>query len=117
MDQQAQDAMNLANDLQDQNIQEINKMFGIGLTIFIVCIIIHIIVSILLIWFAIFVFKKCRSNPSWLSPTVITLLVLFILIGWFPVYGSFIGFLIFVALLIILIIFANKCSNGQRLRN
>lgn len=116
MDQQAQDVINLADNLQDQNVEEVNKMFGIGLTIFIVCLIIHIIIVILLILFTIYVLKKCRGNPSWLSPTVITLLVLFILIGWFPIFGTSIGFLLFIPLLIILIIFASKCSNGQSVR-
>lgn len=62
---------------------------------------------IAMIIFAVIVLKKCRGDPKWLNPTVITLLILWVLIGWFP--G--IGFLLFITLLTILIIFALKCKN------
>ena len=56
------------------------------------------------------VIKRCKGKPSWLNPTVILLLVFWLLFGWFP--G--IGFALFVALLVILIIYGNQCKNRKK---
>lgn len=41
--------------------------------------------------------RKCNGKPSWLNPVIITLSVLWIIFSWVP----FIGFALFVALLVI----------------
>jgi uncharacterized membrane protein len=81
-------------------------LFGVSMTIVIAIVVISIIVFILTIWFSIHVMNKCKGKPTWLNPTIITLLVLWILIGWFPP----IGLLLFIILLVILIIYNNKCK-------
>jgi hypothetical protein len=75
--------------------------------IVITIIVLQIAFLIGMIIFSVIVLKKCKGNPKWLNPTVITLLILWVLIGWFP--G--IGFLLFITLLTILIIFALKCNH------
>lgn len=81
-------------------------VLGVSLTVFLVILAIQIALLIFMIWFSIHVMRKCKGKPKWLNPTVIALLVIWILIGWFP--G--IGFLDFIVLLVILIIYNNKCK-------
>ena len=65
---------------------------------------ISLLLLLLMVWFSIHVMNKCKGKPKWLNPTIITLLVLWILIGWVPP----LGFLLFITLLVILIIHNKK---------
>lgn len=85
---------------------------GISLGVFIAIVVIQLALWAIMIIFSVIVMKKCKGNPKWLNPTVITLLVLWLIMGWFP--G--IGFALFIALLVILIIYANKCKSGKKIR-
>jgi len=79
---------------------------GVSVGVFLGFLILSIILWVLIIWFSIHVMRKCRGKPKWLNPTVITLLVLFFLLGWLP--G--LGLLFFIALLVILIVYNQKCK-------
>ena len=81
-------------------------LFGISATIIIAMIVVSILVLVLMIWFSIHVMNKCKGRPKWLNPTIITLLVLWLLMGWFPP----IGLLFFIILLVILIMYNGKCK-------
>lgn len=94
---------------QLQPTSEQKAVLGMSLALFLIFLIIQILLLIFMIWFSIHVLKRCNGTPQWLNPTVIALLILWALIGWFP--G--IGLLLFVALLVILIIYNNKCSKGK----
>jgi len=84
-----------------------NKVFlGLSLTVFFVMLAISIALFIFMIWFSVHVMKKCKGKPTWLNPTIISLLVIWVVLGWIP--G--LGLIDFVALLIILIIYNNKCK-------
>lgn len=83
-----------------------NTFSGVPYITFVVLVVIQIALLVFMIAFSIVVIKKCKGKPSWLNPTIITLLILWLLIGWFP--G--IGLALFIALLIILIVFNNKCK-------
>jgi hypothetical protein len=76
-------------------------LFGI---IVVVLFIISIVFWAMMIWFSIHVMKKCKGKPKWLNPVIITLLVLWLLMGWFPP----LGLTFFIILLTILIVFNNK---------
>ena len=89
-----------------------NEFAGITLGVFIALVVIQLVLWAVMIIFSVIVLKKCKGNPKWLNPTVITLLVLWLICGWFP--G--IGFALFVALLIILIIYANQCKSGKKIK-
>lgn len=97
----------------DCAVQEnVNKAFGIlGLSIRLltIYIIISVIILILVVWFSMNVMRKCKGKPGWLNPTIITLLVLWLLIGWFPP----LGFTFFIILIIILLVFNNKCNRRR----
>lgn len=97
-------------DLKEDNSTQ--EFAGITLGVFIALVVIQLLLWAVMIIFSVIVLKKCKGNPKWLNPTVITLLVLWLLCGWFP--G--IGFALFVALLIILIIFANQCKSGKKIK-
>jgi len=79
---------------------------GISVTVLLTFVVLSVVILVLMIWFSILVMKKCKGRPGWLNPVIITLLVLWLLIGWFP--G--LGFVFFIVLLVILIVFYNKCK-------
>lgn len=81
-------------------------IMGLGLTVFLIFLILSIVLLVFMIWFSIHVMRKCKGKPTWLNPTVITLLVLWVLLGWLPGFG----FLDFIVLLIILLIHNQKCK-------
>lgn len=54
--------------------------------------------------------RKCNGKPSWLNPVIITLLVLWIIFSWVP----FIGFALFIALLVLLINYDNICKKSKK---
>lgn len=80
------------------------SIFGLSFAIFFVMLVIYIILLVTMIMWSIHTMKICNGNPTWLNPTIIVLLVLWILA--FPLSP-----LIFIALLIILIIFSGKCRS------
>lgn len=82
---------------------------GLTLGVFFAILVITIVVWVLMIWFSVHVMKKCGGKPAWLNPTLITLLVLFFLGGWIP--G--LGFVFFVALLVLLIVYNNNCKGKK----
>jgi len=90
----------------EEPTSEQKAVLGLGLAVFLVFLIIQILLLIFMIWFSIHVMTKCKGNPTWLNPTVIALLILWVIIGWFP--G--IGIALFIALLVILIIYNQKCA-------
>ena len=102
--------MNYSCSLKDDDSTQ--EFAGITMGVFIALVVIQLLLWAVMIIFSVIVLKKCKGNPKWLNPTVITLLVLWLLCGWFP--G--IGFALFVALLIILIIFANQCKSGKKIK-
>lgn len=83
-----------------------NLVVGVTLSLFLVFLVISIVLLVLMIWFAVVVMKRCKGKPGWLNPTVITLLILWLLLGWVP--G--IGLVFFIALLILLIVYYNRCK-------
>lgn len=89
-----------------ENIQEQQMLLGITYTVFIIFVIIQILLWIFMIFFTLSVLKKCNGKIPWLAPVCITLLVLWICVGWFP--G--VGLALFIALLVILLVFSEKCK-------
>jgi hypothetical protein len=81
-------------------------LLGLSIGVFLAILLVTIAVWALMIWFSVHVMNKCGGKPGWLNPTVITLLVLFFLGGWIP--G--LGFVFFVALLVLLIAYNSKCK-------
>lgn len=84
----------------------IRSFFGMSMAVFFFILVIYILLLIGMITWSIHTMKICNGNPSWLNPTIIVLLVLWILA--FPISP-----LIFVALLIILIIFSGGCKSKK----
>lgn len=89
-----------------EDIKEQQMLLGITYTVFIIFVIIQILLWIFMIFFTVTVLKKCNGKIPWLAPVCITLLVLWICIGWFP--G--VGLVLFIALLVILLVFEGKCK-------
>jgi len=79
---------------------------GVSIGIFFALLAVTVIFWVFLVWFSVHVLKKCKGKPGWLNGTVIALLVLLFLMGWVP--G--LGFLLLVGLLVLLIIYNNKCK-------
>jgi hypothetical protein len=95
---------------QDLQLQaeciDTGALLGISLTVIIGFIVISIAILVLMVWFSVHVMNKCKGKPKWLNPTVITLLVLWLLMGWFPP----LGLVFFIVLLVILIMYNGKCK-------
>lgn len=87
--------------------REINFIMGVSITTYIILIVLSIALFVFLIYFSIHVMKKCKGKPKWLNPTIITLLVIWILFSWVPGFGFF----AFLFLIILLIYFQQKCKN------
>ena len=84
-----------------------NMIMGLNASLYIFSILISITLLVFMILYTIKVLKNCNNNPSWLSPTVITLLSIWVLFGsWVP--G--IGLLFFIALLILLVQYDQRCN-------
>jgi len=81
-------------------------IMGFSAVTFAILLVLQILLLIFMIWFSISVLQRCGNKPSWLTPTVIVLLILWLFIGWYP--G--IGFLLFITLLILLMYFSAKCA-------
>jgi hypothetical protein len=82
------------------------KLLGLSIGVLLAFILVSIIVLFIMVWFSMRVMNKCKGKPGWLNPLIITLLVLWLLMGWFPP----IGLLLFIILLVILIMYNNKCK-------
>lgn len=78
--------------------------------IIIIIVIIQIILLIFIMWLTTSVLKKCKGQPGWLNPTVIIIIVLWFLLGWW-IPG--LGFLFFIILLTILLVYNYKCDIKQ----
>lgn len=87
-----------------------NTSFGLSLTLYVLIVIIQILLLVFMIIYSISVMKKCKGKPSWLNPVIITLLVLWIILSWVP----FVGFALFVALLVILLNYDNVCKKSSK---
>lgn len=87
-----------------------NTSFGLSLSLYILIIIIQILLLVFMIIYSISVMRKCNGKPSWLNPVIITLLVLWIIFSWVP----FIGFALFIALLVLLINYDNICKKSKK---
>jgi hypothetical protein len=92
----------------DNTTQTNEVVLGISVSLFIILVVFQILFLIFMIWFSIHVIKKCKNKPSWLNPTIITLLILWLIIGWYP--G--VGFALFITLFIILISFNISCNKN-----
>jgi hypothetical protein len=88
------------------NDEKAAAVLGLALTAYLILILIEIALFIWIIWFAIRVMKKCKGKPGWLNPVLITLLVLYVIFGWYPP----IGICLFIPLLIICIVYNNQCK-------
>lgn len=83
-------------------------IFGLSVVFFLTIVIIQIIIWLIMIFFSVAVYKKCKSKPG-VRITIVTLLILWIIFSWIP----FFGFVLFVVLLVILIIYNNECKKKK----
>lgn len=85
-----------------QSCTDSSNVMGMTAAAFVLVVILYLVVFAVMIVWSIRTMERCRGNPSWLKPTLIVLLVLWIVA--FPLSP-----LIFVALLIILLIYSRNC--------
>lgn len=108
---QTQDCQECARLCGNQEMECYNQnqtIMGVPNGVFIALFVIQLFIWVIMILFSLAVMKKCGGNPTWLNPTIITILFLWILFGWIP--G--LGFIMFVFLLVLLIVFSMQC-NGR----
>ena len=83
-----------------------NAVLGFTVTMILLYFLISVILFLLVIWFSAVVIQKCNGRPAWLAPPIVTLLVLWFILGWVP--G--VGVAFFLVLLIVLVVFYNRCG-------
>lgn len=86
---------------------QVKKVLGITIGVFVAMIVISLIIMVLMIVWSVYTIKKCNGKPEWLTPTIIVLLILWLVA--FPISP-----VIFVALLVILIIYSTGCKKRGR---
>lgn len=87
---------------------EYRDLPSISITTFLILLVLQIILFFAMFSFSIYVLKKCKGKPRWLTFVVIALLIIWVGIGWYPGVG--LG--LFLILFIILMIYAIKCSKN-----
>jgi len=90
---------------QSDCVDKDSLTLGVNTALFWTMLVLQILSFVLITWFAMNIMRKCKGNPKWLNPIIITLIVLYLLGGWFP----FVGLIIFIILLVILLVYNNKC--------
>ena len=91
---------------------EETQILGVEYTTFLILMVLSLVLFLGILAYAVVVMRRCASttdpyvNPPWLLPTVIILLILFLVVCWIP--G--LGFLMFVTLLCILLIYSSRCD-------
>lgn len=84
-----------------------NEVMGLTYAVFISSILLSLLLWVFMIIWTVMVLKRCRNRAKWFQPTVITLLVLWILLGsWIP--G--LSLILFLSLLVLLLQQQQYCS-------
>ena len=84
-------------------------IFGLNVAFFLTIVIIQIVIWLIMIFFSVAVYKKCKNKPG-VRIAIVTLLLLWILFSWIP----FFGFVLFIVLLVILIVYNNECKKKRK---
>jgi hypothetical protein len=83
-------------------------IFGLSVALFLTIVIIQIVIWLIMIFFSVAVYKKCKNKPN-VRVAIVTLLILWIIFSWIP----FFGFVLFIVLLVILIVYNNECKKKK----
>ena len=83
-------------------------IFGMSIALFLTIVIIQIVIWLIMIFFSVAVYKKCKNKPN-VRVAIVTLLILWIIFSWIP----FFGFVLFIVLLVILIVYNNECKKKK----
>lgn len=83
-------------------------IFGLSVAFFLTIVIIQIVIWLIMIFFSVAVYKKCKNKPN-VRIAIVTLLILWIIFSWIP----FLGFVLFIILLVILIVYNNECKKKK----
>lgn len=84
-------------------------IFGLSIAFFLAIVIIQIVIWLIMIFFSVAVYKKCKNKPN-VRIAIVTLLILWIIFSWIP----FLGFVLFIVLLVILIVYNNECKKKSK---
>lgn len=88
--------------------QKDEPIFGLNIKLFLIIVCIQILIWVVLIFISIKVLRKCKNQLA-LKVIIIVLLLLWIILSWIP----FLGFVLFVILGILLIIYNKNCKENK----
>ena len=97
--------------LQDTKMTDCSSdvpIFGLSIALFLTIVIIQIVIWLIMIFFSIAIYKKCKNKPN-VRIAIVTLLILWIIFSWIP----FFGFVLFIVLLVILIVYNKECKKKK----
>ena len=83
-----------------------DQTLGMATDIVITLLVLTYVFFILLLYFVIKTLQRCKGKPKWLSPLLITLLVLILVLGWVPI----LNIILIVVLIVVIIHYYTVCN-------
>ena len=87
-----------------------NKTLGMATDVFITLLVLSYVFFLVLLYYVMQTIKKCNGNPPWLTPTLTTLVILILILGWVP----FINIILVIALITITMQYYVVCKGGKK---
>ena len=86
-----------------------DKTLGMATNIFITLMVLSYVFFLLLIYFVIKTLDRCKGKPKWLSPLLLTLVILVLILGWVPI----LNIILVIALLVVMMHFYTSCGKKK----
>ena len=62
-----------------------DKTLGMATDVFITLLVLSYVFFLVIIYYVMQTLQKCKGKPKWLSPTLTTLVILTLVLGWVPI--------------------------------
>jgi len=86
-----------------------NKTLGMATEIVITLLILSYVFFLIILYYVLQTVQRCKGNPSWLAPTLTSLVILTLVLGWVPI----LNILLIMALIVITMHYYVSCG-GKR---
>ena len=90
-----------------------DKTLGMATDIFITLLVLSYVFFLIILYYVLQTVQRCKGKPNWLSPTLLTLVILTLMLGWVPI----LNILLIIALITITMHYYISCggkSGGKR---
>lgn len=87
-----------------------NKTLGMATDVFITLLVLSYVFFLILLYYVMQTIQRCNGNPKWLAPTLITLVILILVLGWVPI----LNIILIIALIVITMQYYVICKGGKK---